>query len=58
LLARLINKRPGQIPWALSSPKSVVLVALEPTTSASAGQLRNLLSWIAKCVVWPFRTIG
>jgi len=42
----------------LSSPKSVVLAVLEPTTSASAGQLRNLLSWIAKCVVWPFRTIG
>jgi len=26
--------------------------------TASAGQLRNLLNWILKCVAWPFHTVG
>ena len=38
LLARLINKGPGRIPWTISSPKMVRLVRFELTTSASAGQ--------------------
>ena len=55
LLARLIDTGPGKIPWRIDEPRNSPLLR---TTSASARQLRNLLSWIAKCVVWPFRTIG
>ena len=38
LLARLINKGPGKMPWTLSVPEVARLAGFEPTTSASAGQ--------------------
>ena len=28
------------------------------TTTAYAGQLRNLLNWIMKAAAWPFHTVG
>ena len=60
LLARLINKGPGKMPWTLSVPEVARLAGFEPTTSASAGQrwgVKNLLSWTMKSVAWLFRTI-
>jgi len=55
LLTRLIKTGPAKIYWRIAVPRNSQLLR---TATASARQLRNLLSWIAKCVVWPFRTIG